>query len=122
MKRNKATGPDLIPVEFFKAMDEESLSTALAILNSWWQSEHIPTSALRALVVLLFKKGSREDLHNYRPISLLNTLYKLYARIIHKRLASVIEPYLQQTQYGFRAHRGAADAIHFIRRLVDKGE
>ena len=33
-----------------------------------------------------------------------------------------MEPHLQKMQYGFRQNRGTADAIHCIRRIVDKGE
>eukprot|EP00975_Prorocentrum_lima_P047924 10021938-Prorocentrum_lima.AAC.1 len=49
-------------------------------------------------------------------------MYKLLARMMQVRLAAVLEPYLQPTQYGFRAQRGTADALHFVRRVVDEGE
>ena len=35
---------------------------------------------------MLFKKGDTENLHNYRPTSLLNLIYKLYATILQIRL------------------------------------
>ena len=59
---------------------------------------------------------------NYRPISLLNTLYKIFASILHHRISSVIDPHLQKTQFGFRKHRSTSDAIHAIRRLMDYSE
>eukprot|EP00974_Lingulodinium_polyedra_P118527 11167504-Lingulodinium_polyedra.AAC.1 len=38
------------------------------------------------------------------------------------RLSRVIDHSLQPTQYGFRKKRGTADAIQYVRRVVDKGE
>ena len=42
--------------------------------------------------------------------------------ILQRRLAEKMEPHLQRMQFGFRQNRGTADAIHCIRRIVDKGE
>ena len=77
---------------------------------------------LQARVVLIFKKGDRSDMANYRPISLLNSIYKIFAAIIQKRLAEGLDVYLQKTQYGFRQKKGTADALHYVRRMIDKGE
>ena len=67
-------------------------------------------------------KGNPSDLGNYRPISLLNTMYKIIAGVIQNRLAGKLDKHLQRTQYGFRKQKGTADAIHCIRRIIDKGE
>ena len=77
---------------------------------------------LEARVVLIFKKGNTEDLKNYRPISLLNTLYKIFAAIIQRRLAKHLDKHLQKTQYGFRKDKSTADAIQCVRRMADYGE
>ncbi len=55
-------------------------------------------------------------------MSLLNALYKLVAVIIHKRIACCLDPRLQTTQYGLRANRGTADALQYVRRMIQKGE
>ena len=81
----------------------------------------MPTEMLKAEVVLIFKKGDTNTYENYRPISLLNSSYKILAAIIQKRLAKVIDPYLQKTQYGFRKKKSTAQAIHIIRRTMDTG-
>ena len=61
-------------------------------------------------------------LENYRPISLLNSLYKIFAAIIQKRLATHLDAYLQKTQFGFRKDRSTSDAIHCVRRIAEHGE
>ena len=122
LKRGKTPGPDCVPLEVFKEMEEDQLNVVLETLNVWWRTETIPDEATKARVVLIFKKGDKTDLGNYRPISLLNTIYKLFASIIQKCLADKLDMFLQKTQYGFRRKRGTADALHYIRRIVDKGE
>ena len=66
LKRRQATGPDEVPVEIMKEMDDESLDEIV--------SEELLDELAYARVVLIFKKGDTKDLKNYRPISLLNTL------------------------------------------------
>ena len=92
-------------MEMFIEMDVE-------LINDWWHKETIPTEVLQARVVLIFKKGDKADLANYRPISLLNSIYKLYTALIQKRLADKLDQHLQITQFGFRKKRGTADALH----------
>ena len=119
-KRHKAPGPDEIPMEFFKEITDVKLDGLLEVLNDWWKSEEVPEEQLQARIVLIFKKGDSSDLDKYRPISLLNALYKIFAAIIQKRLAATIDPFLQKTQYGFRKEKSTAQAIHII-RIMDTG-
>ena len=112
LKRDKAPGPDGVPVECYKDMQEDQLQIIFDLLNKWWEGQEIESEATRAQVILIFKKGDKNNLANYRQISLLNTNYKLYTAILQKkRLADVLDPYLQNTQYGFRAHRGTLNAL-----------
>ena len=63
-----------------------------------------------------------EQLENYRPITLLNTVYKIHAVILQKRLEEGLEKHIQKTQYGFRKDKSTGDAIHGIRRIIDHAE
>ena len=62
-----------------------------------------------------------EDPNNYRLISLIRSLYKVYASIIQTRLALHIEETNWKTQYGFRKDKSTSDAIHIIRRICHRG-
>ena len=84
-KRRKAPGPDEIPIEYFLEMQEGGLYELRWILNRWWRQEHIPEDQLRARVILLHKKGPTSNIDNYRPISLLNTITKIFAGILKFR-------------------------------------
>jgi len=93
-KRRKAPGPDNVPIEVFKEMDDVNLERILDILNSWWTQEEVPEDLLQSRVVLIFKKGDAGDMSNYRPISLLTSLYKIFASILQRRIAEKLDPFL----------------------------
>ena len=122
LKYRKSGGPDETTVEIFKAMDEDSRQEVRKLLNKWWNTEEIEKEALRARVVHLYKKGNTSDLANYRPISLLNTMYKLFAAIVQERISTGIDKHMHTTQYGFRKAKSTQQAIHIIRRIMERGE
>jgi len=72
-----------------------------------------------AEVVTLYKKGNVEDPGNYRPISLLQTLYKIYAALIQRRLAEKMEERIHKMQFGFRADHSTNEPLFITRRLQD---
>jgi len=121
-KRNKATGIDRTPMELYKELDEKNLLMVLKLINKWWNEEQIPEHILLAEIILIFKKGDNTKITNYRPIALLNTLYKIFASLLKSRLARTLDKHLQETQFGFRRKKGTADALHCIRRAIEFGE
>ena len=120
LKRRKEAGPDGLLVDCYKEMTEDQLILVLQMINAWWNTSNIPDEVTQANVILIFKKGDKTNLNNYRPISLLNTNYKILTAILQKRLADVLDKHLQSTQYGFRRKRGTAQALHYVRRIMEK--
>ena len=49
-------------------------------------------------------------------------MYKIFAIVVHKRVAAGIDPWLHRTQYGFRKAKSTQHAIHIIRRILEEGE
>ena len=72
----------------------------------------MPDEMLAAKIALIFKKGDSTKMENYRPISLLNSMYKILAAITQRRLAEGIDEFLHKTQFGFRKNRSVLDC-HF---------
>jgi hypothetical protein len=111
-KNWKATGPDGINMELIK----------YAVLLLHWRlfrnqcrlTYKVPESWKIAEVMSLFKKGDRREYKNYRGISLLNTVYKIYARVVNKRLRKVSEALLEKEQNGFSTGRSATDNIFIL--------
>ena len=97
LKKNKATGPDEIPMETFKELNAESLQIVTEMLNIWWKDEAIDQEYLTATACLIYKKGNTALSESYRPISLLNSIYKINAKINQNRLSNELDVYLQKT-------------------------
>ena len=121
LQRGKAAGPDGLPIDIFKELNPNGHNMILHLLNTWWNGEQLSPEITQAHVVLIFKKGNKADLGNYRPISLLNSVYKIYTTILQQRLAKVLDKHLQKTQYGFRKRKSIANAVHYVRRVMEKG-
>lgn len=119
---NKAPGPDGVVIELYKFLDDDNVNTFARILNQMWTEQTYPTDFTCAEVVSIFKKGDAELPQNYRPISLLNSSYKILAKILQKRIADATDQFLSITQFGFRKSRSTAEPLFCVRRLQDLGE
>ena len=69
---------------------------------------------------VLFKKGDPHAPQNYRPISIIPVLSKLFSTILYARMVEMIDAQLSEEQFGFRRGRGCADAVHVLRTIVEK--
>ena len=71
-------------------------------------------------VVMIVKKiqGDTRDLSNYRPISLTNTMYKIFASLFEKRLSSYFDDKIRPTQFGPRANRSTSQPIHIMQHAL----
>ena len=122
-KKRKAPGPDGLSTELFKQLNNENMWIICDILNKWFMDGEDPhDSVWEARIALIYKKGDTENLENYRPIALLNTIYKIYAAVLKSRLEQGLEKHIRKTQFGFRKDKSTADAIHCIRRIIDYAE
>ena len=66
---------------------------------------------------MLYKKGDRTDPRNYRPITLLNTDYKIYTRILAKRMLRSVHEFVSETQKGFVPDVFIAEATQLLRLI-----
>ena len=122
LKRDKAEGTDETSINLYKELTSENRKEIVKLLGEWWNEEHIPDEDLMARVVLIFKKGDPTKLENYRPISLLNVLYKILAIVLQVRISEKVDPYIHNMQYGFWKKRSTADATAIIRRIAQIAE
>ena len=83
----------------------------LCMYNKAW--EHECTFQRPGVIVSLFKKGDKEDGNNYRGITLLSVVDKVYTKIINKRVTNFAEAkgLLHESQNGYRPGRGCIDHV-----------
>ena len=122
LKRNKAPGPDDITTDFIKDLEEDNLEELRTLINDWWEAGKVPHDILCARVASLYKKGDPNKQENYRPISLLNSFYKIIAAVIKKRLEAAVESQLMTTQYGSRKNKSTTHALFIARRIQEFAE
>jgi hypothetical protein len=67
-----------------------------------WEKEQLPNQWKERTICPLYKKGDRLDCIYYRPITMLNVAYKIFAIILNQKLADIIETELGDYQSGFR--------------------
>lgn len=102
MKRSSSAGTVNICSSVLKAKVDEIASPLAYLINSGI----VPSMAKTATVVPVFKAGDKNNMNNYRPISILSSLSKIYKRILYNRLLHTKKFHiLDSAQYGFRRNR-----------------
>ena len=119
LNANKAQGPDGIHGKVLKNC-AASLAYPLSIIfKISYNAGYIPKEWKVANVVPIHKKGSKEDVENYRPISLTCLVMKVFERIIKEELLLHIEHKLDQRQHGFLRNKSCTtNMIDFAENLA----
>ncbi|EYC17830.1 hypothetical protein Y032_0029g1894 [Ancylostoma ceylanicum] len=119
MLRGKAPGVDGITLELLQACGP-TLYTALARRFSLYLAKcKVPVAWKQSSTILLFEKGDKEDLENYRPITLLPVLYKVSTRCIMTRIRRTLDEAQPVVQGGFRRKFSTLDHIITCCRLIE---
>ena len=120
---SKATGLDNIAGKFLKdgaiALAEPITELCdLSILQS-----KFPEGCKQAKLKPLFKKGSKDDPKNYRPISLLPQLSKIIEKIIHGQVQKYLDEkkILYRYQSAFRAHHSTDTCLSYLSDKILQG-
>lgn len=121
LSSGKAPGKDGIPAEIIKCGKPSLLEPLHKLLCKCWEEGEVPQSMRDANIVTLYKnKGDRSDCNNYRGISLLSIVGKLFARIALNRLQKLADQVYPESQCGFRSKRSTIDMVFSLRQLQEK--
>lgn len=122
LKREKSHGSDQILNEFFVEAKHVFLPLLHKMFNAVFTVGYFPKVLSEALIVPIFKKGDTTDPGNYRGISLLSNVLKLFTSILNTRLSKWAEDnnILSDAQFGFRPNMGTVDAIFALQSIINK--
>jgi hypothetical protein len=113
---NKAPGPDGIGTAFYKENWETVKDDLCDVLNQMMLHETTDTQQNQGIIVCLTKPNGTQTPEGYRPITLLNTGYKILARIIAHRIRPVMEE-VHESQY-CGVPENIFDAVTTIREAI----
>ena len=110
---NKSTGLDGIGPRIIKCARDHLVIPISSLINRSIQLGIFPNKLKYAYVLPLFKSGSRDDPNNYRPISILPTISKIFERHIANQLHSYFEKtdILHTYQSGFRKNHSCQTSL-----------
>ena len=127
-KKNKASGPNSIPQRILNVIVDELSLIFSDLINLSFQTGVFPSKLKEAIVIPIYKnKGSPLNVENYRPISLLSNIDKVYQKLMQKRLMDFLDTNncLYSQQFGFRSNHSTSSALinctEKIRHALDSG-
>jgi len=104
LKTHKAAGSDNISAELIKAGGTALKQRIHKLIGRIWEEETLPCEWTQGIICPIYKKGDRMLCSNYRPITLLNVIYKIFTILIQNKLSKIVEDKLGYCQMGFRAN------------------
>lgn len=119
-KNYKAPGIDNITAEMIKKGGKELVVRLHQLICEIWEQERMPEQWSMAIICPIHKKNDKTCCDNYRGIALLSTVYKVFTKILARRLMPFTEAILGDYQCGFRPNRSTTDQIFSVRQIMEK--
>lgn len=116
-KFKSSGGPSGIPAAAFKFLPDKWINFLCLLLNMIFLSRSFPTAWCVSRLVTIFKKGSKKACDNYRGLSIMDSLAKIYDRILYHRLDLWFKP--DREQAGALKGRSCTEWIVTLRLLMD---
>ena len=120
MKNGKSPGTDGFGAEFFKFFWKLLGPFIVRALNQAYKDGELSATQKEGLITCIPKGNkSKEYIKNWRPISLLNVIYKIGSACIANRIKKVLPQLINDDQTGFIANRYIGDNIRLIYDMID---
>ena len=122
LKENKATSDDF-SIYSIKLIKKPVAKVMSMIVNESMQKSKFPNSLKISTIVPIYKTGDRNEVSNYRPISLTSIFHKIMEKVILEQLWDFVNKYniINENQYGFRKGHSTTQAIiSFVNNIYSK--
>ena len=122
-KNNKSPGPDGFTNEFYKIFWKQIKLLLLKLMNFYEMNGNLNKSQLSGIITCIPKGGKlRNDLKNWRPITLLNSIYKFYSGILAERFKLILPKLIHADQKGFVNGRFIGENSRLIYDIINECE
>lgn len=120
LKLKKAPGHDGIRAETLKEVSREISEPLAFLFNKCIEIGYFPKAFKIGIIKPLYKGGDRTELVNYRPISLISSVAKIFEKILKFRMMSYIKKFkiISDRQFGFMQGRSTEDAISYLTSFI----
>ena len=119
-KLNKAPGPDGYSNEFFKYFLQELNIWLFRYFNEALSNDEFSKNSLAGIITCIPKQGKlRNDLKNWRPLTLLNTVYKFFSSMVSNRLKAVLPSIINEDQTGFISGRFIGENTRMVYDTIE---
>ena len=121
LENNKAASDDDIINEYIKHSSHKMILLYVKLFNAIFNSGQLPEAWLKGNILPIYKnKGSSADPKNYRPITIVSCLGKLFTSVLNERLQMFSERFslICENQAGFRKDYSTIDNIFLLHTLI----
>jgi hypothetical protein len=118
LPKGKAPGHDGVPMEFFHEYAEEVAPTLLQAFTAMLKSGATLAAINKGLITLIPKTGDRARLSNWKPITLLGSIYKVLAKTLTGRIQSALTHIIRPNQTGFVEGRSILDNVFMAQEAL----
>ena len=121
LQNYRAPGQDGVIGEILKTGGEKIRKVVWMMCSVAWKTERVPIEWMQGAVFPLHKDGDERDPMNYRGITLLSIVGKVFTRVLSNRLVSFAERKrfgIVEEQGGFRPNRGTEDQIFILTEVL----
>ncbi|KAL4143386.1 hypothetical protein QTP88_005723 [Uroleucon formosanum] len=124
LPKRKSPGHDLITNSILKKLPHKAILFMTALFNALLKLSYFPTNWKLATIIMIKKPGKdNTDPKNYRPISLLSSVSKIFEKIIHTRLISHLNATdaIPHCQFGFKPNHSTTQQLLRITEHISNG-
>ena len=119
MASGKAPEPDGVLLEFYQSLWPSMGQDFLRMIHKACHYGKFPKGMTEGLIALIHKGGSRHTLNNWRPITLLNEAYKIFAKALQIRLQPILMEVISHDQSAFLPMRYILDNLLLTHETID---
>nr|GEV41220.1 RNA-directed DNA polymerase, eukaryota [Tanacetum cinerariifolium] len=115
---NKSPGPDGFSFEFYRKYWTTIDDDVFQVVRDFFMNGHFPRGCNSSFIALIPKIQDAKFVKDFRPISLIGSVYKIIAKILANRLCVVLLYLISDVQSDFVANRQILDGPFIINELL----
>jgi hypothetical protein len=119
MENGKSPGVDGLPVEFYREYFPRIGQLFIKLANTQPIQTLSPSQRMGIITLIPKKDSDRTMLNNWRPLSLLNTDYKILSKVLVNRLKTLAHRIISSNQNSAIPGRSIFDTLHLLRNVFD---